>query len=125
MKNIVIVLVLSLINPVAFAEELGKKTYEVACQNCHAPKLAKAIKAPAAFDKKVWDSRFQEANLAAKKNPGKYKSSIDYLMYSVKIGKGLMYHGGLCREANVDKKYCSNDALIDAIYYMSHRYKPD
>ncbi|MDI1352700.1 MAG: cytochrome C [bacterium] len=99
---------------------LGKTTYEIACKNCHAPQLAKAIKAPAAFNKKEWEKRFQNAGLEVKNNPKQYKTAMDYLLYSVTIGKGLMQHGGLCNEAQTPNKNCSNEALIQAIHYMSN-----
>ena len=120
MKKLLVVFLLSASN-VVFAWGLGKKTYQSACQNCHAPQLAKAIKAPAAFNKKEWDIRFKHAAIKSKKNPGQYKSAMDYLLYSLTIGKGLMQHGGLCNESEVVNKDCSSKALIEAINYMSQR----
>jgi len=118
MRNITFILLLCGINVSIYASQLGKTTYEMACQNCHSPKLAIGMKAPAAFDKAAWDARFANAALEAKNNPTKYKSAMDYLLYSVKIGKGLMHHGGLCHEANMPNKDCSDEALMDAIDYM-------
>ncbi len=119
MKNLVLVMLLSVVNTVVLANNLGKTIYEAACQNCHGPQLAKAINAPAAFDKKAWGKRFKQAKLAVNNNPKQFKTPINYLLYSVTIGKGLMAHGGLCKEADVPNKNCSNDALIQAIHYMS------
>ena len=119
MKNLLLTILLSAVHTVVLADNLGKTTYEIACQNCHAPKLAKGIKAPAAFDKKAWDERFKQAKIKVKNNPQRFKTPIDYLLYSVTIGKGLMAHGGLCKEADVPHKNCSDDALIQAIHYMS------
>ena len=103
----------------AFANGLGKTTYEIACKNCHAPQLAIGLSAPAAFNKKDWAPRFKQAKLKAKANPTQFKSPIDYLLYNVKLGKGLMHHGGLCQEADIPHKNCSDEALIQAIHYMS------
>ncbi|HAT9021558.1 TPA: cytochrome C, partial [Legionella pneumophila subsp. pneumophila] len=33
-------------------------------------------------------------------------------------GKGLMHHGGLCKETDVPNTDCSDEALIAAINYM-------
>ncbi len=103
----------------ALADDLGKSTYEVSCKSCHAPQFAVGIKAPAAFDKKAWDIRFKNAELEAKNNPTEYKTAMDYLLYKIKLGKGLMPHSGLCKEADVPKKNCSDEAFIQAIQYMS------
>ncbi len=119
MKKLLYFIVLCGVNISVLADDLGKTTYEIACKNCHSPQLATAIKAPAAFDKKEWDIRFKNAKLEAKNNPKQFKTPIDYLLYSVKIGKGLMHHGGLCNEADVPNKNCSDEAMIKAIHYMS------
>lgn len=119
MKRLLLTILLSAVHTAIWADNLGKKTYEIACQNCHAPQLAKAIKAPAAFDKKAWDGRFKQARIEVKNNPQQFKTPINYLLYSVTIGKGLMAHGGLCKEADIPHKNCSDDALIQAIHYMS------
>ncbi|HEN5610730.1 TPA: cytochrome C, partial [Legionella pneumophila] len=47
-----------------------------------------------------------------------FESAMDYLLYNVKVGKGLMHHGGLCKEADVPNTDCSDEALIAAINYM-------
>lgn len=112
-------LIFSALNFAAYAQEPGEETYKIACQNCHAPDLAKAIKAPAAFDKSAWNARFKKANLEAKKYPTQYKSAIEYLLHNVTLGKGLMQHGGLCHETDASGKNCSKEDLIDAIHYMS------
>ncbi|KTC86567.1 c-type cytochrome [Legionella brunensis] len=117
--KIVWVILLCVVSTVVSADDLGRTTYEIACQNCHAPKLAKAIKAPAAFDKKAWNIRFKHASIEAKRHPARFKTAIDYLLYSVKLGKGLMHHGGLCNEASIPDKNCSDEALIQAIHYMA------
>jgi cytochrome c5 len=121
MKNLLIALLLSACTVLVYAEGLGKKTYQNACQNCHSPQLSKAIKAPAAFNRKEWSIRFKHAAREAKKNPTQYKSAMDYLLYSLTIGKGLMQHGGLCNESEDVNKDCSSKALIEAINYMSQR----
>lgn len=119
MKKLMLISLLCGASTVTLADDLGKTTYQIACQNCHAPQLATAIKAPAAFNKKEWAARFKNAKLEVKNNPKEFKAPIDYLLYSVKIGKGLMHHGGLCHEADQPNKNCSDEALIQAIQYMS------
>jgi cytochrome c5 len=121
MKSLLMSLLFFAINGLAFADDLGKRTYQIACRNCHAPELSKAIKAPMAFNKKEWNMRFKHAAIEAKKDPAQYKSAMDYLLYSLTIGKGLMQHGGLCNESDEVHKNCSNEALIAAINYMSQR----
>lgn len=121
MKKLSLILFLGAMNAAVFADDLGKKTYEIACQNCHSPKLAKGLKAPAAFNKTQWDRRFKLAAIKAKQKPERYKSAMDYLLHSVTMGKGLMHHGGLCHESEVANKDCSDQALIAAINYMSQR----
>ncbi|WP_454781851.1 c-type cytochrome [Legionella sp. WA2022007384] len=118
MKNLFLIL-LSIICTSVLADDLGKNTYQVTCQTCHAPQFATGIKAPAAFDKKAWEKPFKNAELEAKKNPAEYKTGMDYLLYKMKLGKGLMPHSGLCKEADVPKKNCSDEAFIKAIQYMS------
>lgn len=119
MKNLIGLIAFSVISLNASAEELGKTTYKIACQNCHAPQLASGLKAPAAFDKDAWDTRILHAEMEAKNNPKRYKTAMNYLLSSVKNGKGLMQHGGLCNEASAPQKNCSDEALIAAIQYMS------
>lgn len=112
--------IFSLLMPCAvFSSQLGETTYQVACKNCHAPHLAKAIQAPAAFDKKAWDVRFKTAEDASKNNPKRYSSAMQYLLIHIKMGKGLMHHGGLCHESNIPDQDCSDQALSEAILYMS------
>ncbi|AWN74991.1 c-type cytochrome [Legionella anisa] len=118
MKNLLAILLCAICTSV-LADDLGKNTYEITCQNCHAPQFAIGMKAPAAFDKKAWNTRFKNAELEVKKNPTEYKTAMDYLLYSMKRGKGLMPHGGLCKEADVPKKNCSDAAFVQAINYMS------
>lgn len=119
MKHLMLVSLLCGVSTGALADDLGKTTYQIACQTCHAPQLATALKAPAALDKKEWDARFENAKLEVKNNPKEFKTPIDYLLHSVKMGKGLMHHGGLCNEADIPNKNCSDEALIQAIHYMS------
>ncbi|KTD82240.1 c-type cytochrome [Legionella waltersii] len=118
-KIIIVSLMAFFVSLSALADDLGKNTYELACKNCHAPNLSPAIKSPAAFDKKAWKTRFEQANQEAKTNPKQFKTGMDYLLYSVKIGKGLMHHGGLCKESEDPNVDCSDKALIAAIMYMS------
>lgn len=122
MKKEVMALVLSMVTTVAIGEDLGKITYETACKNCHAPNLAKAIKSPPAFDEKAWKVRFDKAGIESKNNPSQFKTPLDYLLYSVKIGKGLMYHGGLCKESELPKENCTDEAFVGAINYMSKKH---
>lgn len=119
MKHLLLICLLCIANTYVLADNLGKTTYEIACKNCHAPQFATAIKAPAAFDKKAWAERFKNAKLEVKNTPSQYKTPMDYLLYSVTIGKGLMAHGGLCKEANIPNQNCSDEAIIQAIHYMS------
>jgi cytochrome c5 len=98
--------------------ELGAKIYNDACSKCHAPKLAMALKAPAAFDKAAWKQRLDNAEVMAKKDD-RFADGISYLIYQVKIGKGLMHHGGLCLESPNETKNCSDEAYRAAIGYMS------
>ena len=120
MRNLLLTICCLLVTAIVSANDLGKNTYQIACHNCHAPQFATAIKAPPAFDKKAWKARFKQASMEAKKNPAQFKTAMDYLLYRVKIGKGLMVHGGLCNEADVPNKNCSDEALAAAIDYMSH-----
>lgn len=119
MEKLIGMLTLFIASSVCLANDLGKTTYDMACKNCHAPEFSKAIKAPTAFNKKQWDVRFEKAKIEAEKSPNKYKTPMDYLLYNVTIGKGLMHHGGLCKEADVPEADCSDKALMQAIYYMS------
>ncbi|KTC80314.1 c-type cytochrome [Legionella cherrii] len=118
MKKLWIILLYA-IHTASFAEDLGKTTYQISCQNCHAAQFAVGMKAPAAFDKKAWSVRFKNAELEAKQNPTEYKTAMDYLLYSMKRGKGLMPHSGLCKEVDAPQKNCSDEAFIQAIQYMS------
>lgn len=118
MKGIIFI-ILYVISYNIYAKDLGETTYNIACSNCHSPKLASSIGAPEAFNKKDWRTRFKNAKIAAKKEPDRYSSPIDYLLQHVKQGKGLMHHGGLCNEAQVKNKNCSDEALTAAINYMS------
>lgn len=106
----------------------GKTLYIKACSNCHDPNLAKTIGAPPAFDQQAWEQRIAAANQALQKNPAlkkKFPNAYAYLVYQVKIGKGLMQHGGLCRESSISPKDCNEAAFEAAIKYMSQaQHKP-
>ena len=119
--QMILAMLLFVLSKVLMATDLGKKTYDTICKTCHAPRVALGIHAPAAFDNKAWAKRFKIAAIESKANPGRFKSATDYLLYKVSIGKGLMPHGGLCKEANVPHQDCSDKAIVDAIYYMAGR----
>lgn len=97
----------------------GQLLYQKACQLCHQGSKAKAMKAPMAFDKKVWQKRVQDAKKAIAENK-RFKSVDDYFLYQIKIGRGLMHHGGLCHESKgLDKSLdCSDQSYLEAIAYM-------
>lgn len=97
---------------------MGEDLYVNACKTCHAADKATAIGAPVAFDKAAWKKRLAEAKQQAKQD-ARFKDKYAYLLYQVKIGKGLMHHGGLCLEAKPPKRNCTDDAYIAAIKYMS------
>ncbi|MDP3560670.1 MAG: cytochrome C [Legionellaceae bacterium] len=118
MKIILFILLIGL-NTSLLATNLGKATYETTCKNCHSPQLAIGMHAPAAFNKKAWALRFKKAALESKNNPARFHTAMDYLLYKVSIGKGLMPHGGLCKETNV-RQNCSDKAITEAIYYMAN-----
>lgn len=101
------------------ASHSGKDIYESTCKTCHAPSVAEGMHAPAAFNKKAWALRFQKAAMESKNNPSQFKTAMDYLLYTANIGKGLMPHGGLCKEANLPRVHCSNKAIAEAINYMA------
>ncbi len=119
MKIIPIVGLLCVVSTGALGMPLGQTTYQIACQHCHAPTMAKGMHAPAALDKQAWNKRFKQAALEVKKNPTRYPSVMGYLLSHVKTGKGLMHHGGLCNESDAPNKDCSDKALLAAIQYMS------
>lgn len=119
MKNSLFILLIAFTTPL-IASDLGRKTYEITCKTCHAPPFAKGMHAPAAFDKKAWSIRFNKAEIESKDHPDQFKTAMDYLFYKASIGKGLMPHGGLCKEADVPHKNCSDKAIKEAIYYMAN-----
>lgn len=96
----------------------GKQIYDKACSTCHAPNVAKGLEAPAAFSSSDWAPRLAAAKTAAEQD-SRYADAMSYLVQQVKIGRGLMHHGGLCREAAETSNHCSDDALQAAILYMS------
>lgn len=120
-SSIVIVMIIGWLSSVSYAADAYpvQEIYQKACSNCHAPKLAKGLQAPAAFDQKAWSARLQQAKQAAKQNPGRYKNEYDYLYHQVMVGRGLMHHGGLCKEAGLTANDCSKQAMIAVIKYMS------
>lgn len=118
MKKILFILLITF-NSTLLANNLGKETYEITCKTCHAPPYAAGMHAPAAFNKKEWAIRFQQAAIESKNKPSQFKTAMDYLLYRANIGKGLMPHVGLCKEAAVPRKNCSDQAIIEAIYYMA------
>lgn len=125
MKAIVFILFF-VINGPLIASDLGKETYEITCKTCHSPQFATGMHAPAAFNKNAWAILFKKADMEVEKNPAEFKTAMDYLLYKTSIGKGLMPHGGLCKEADVSRKNCSEKALEDAINYMAgHRQVND
>ncbi len=101
-----------------YASIPGKRLYNQACANCHAPDKASAIKAPPAFDEKTWRNIQKNAALAVKNH--QFKTIDDYFLYQVKIGRGLMHHGGLCRETKeaINDIDCDNKDYLAAINYM-------
>lgn len=119
MKNRLFILLMTFTMPL-IASDLGKETYEVTCKTCHAFPFSKGMHAPAAFDKKAWGIRFNNAEMESKNHPEQFKTAMDYLLYKASIGKGLMPHGGLCKEADVPHKNCSDKAIKEAIYYMAN-----
>lgn len=121
MNRMLTIILFSILSTHALADNLGKITYQHACSNCHSPRLANGMRAPAAFDKQAWNARFKKAKIESRNNPQRYKSPLDYLLSSVIKGKNLMHHGGLCHESSVLEKNCSNEAYIQAIEYMSGR----
>lgn len=103
------------------SREEGKKLYEHACITCHEPAKAKLMDAPPAFDGKAWQQRYQHASDQVKKKFN-FKNQDDYFLYQIRLGKGLMHHGGLCEESKVqvpDLK-CTDEAYLAAIQYMSN-----
>ena len=122
MKIIPIIGLLCAVSTGVMAHSLGQTTYQNACKTCHSPTMAKGMHAPAAFDKKAWNIRFKQAKYAAKENPTRFPPAMSYLLSHVKMGKGLMHHGGLCHESDAPNKDCSDEALMAAILYMSNHH---
>ncbi len=119
MKKLPAVMLMATISSLVFAGSPGKSLYKTVCQTCHAPDAAKAIGAPAAFDKKAWDIRFAQAARESTLHPSQFPTPMDYLLKNVIHGKKQMPHSGLCHEADVPNKDCSVSALSDAVRYMS------
>lgn len=123
MKNILLILLIALTPPLR-ANDLGKETYELTCKTCHAPPFAEGMHAPAAFDTNAWSIRLKNAEIESKNHPDQFKTAMSYLLYRVSIGKGLMPHGGLCKETDAPNKNCSDKAIEEAILYMANTKKP-
>lgn len=117
--RIVIGFVLVLYHALLQADDVGRSVYALVCQRCHSPKYAAAIGAPAAGDEEAWRPRLKRAAIESKHHPDEFKRPMDYLLYKVRKGKGLMPHGGLCRETGVSQHNCSDEAYVQAIGYMS------
>lgn len=100
----------------------GVALYNTACQLCHSAQKAKSMHAPAAFDVAAWKLRYESANNEVK-NKLKFKTADDYFLYQVSIGKGLMHHGGLCKESklNYPQLKCDEKTYLEAIHYMSNK----
>lgn len=99
------------------SQDSGKQLYDAACQRCHAPRFAPAIQAPSAFNKENWQIVMARAKQQAQANPKKYPDAYAYLLQQIKIGKGLMHHGGLCRET-AKAVTCDDKTYKAAIDYM-------
>lgn len=103
-------------------ENPGKALYQTTCKLCHAPEKAEAMKAPAAFNVEAWQQRFTLAKQKIKTST-QFNTINDYLYYQISIGKGLMHHGGLCKEStqlNPNLK-CDKADYLAAIDYMSNK----
>lgn len=121
MKN-TLILALTFIAINAWAktdDKQGQLLYKYACSTCHAPKKAKGLGAPAAFDKAAWETRIAKATKAVKETH-RFKTVDDYFLYHIQLGKGLMHHGGLCKESQLKHKElaCDEAGYLSAIKYM-------
>lgn len=113
---------LVLVSSYCFADTpSGQKLFESACKNCHSAKVASGIQAPPAHDLDAWKARLEKANAEAKAHPDKYKDGFDYLIQHVMRGKGLMHHGGLCKESIKHPEDCTPEAYRAAIQFMSSK----
>lgn len=99
----------------------GIDLYDKACVQCHSATRAAAIGAPAAHDVKQWQQRFEQAKQQLMKKPGRFSDEMAYLIHQIKIGKGLMAHGGLCVESGVKPEHCDDEAYRVAIEYMASK----
>lgn len=102
----------------------GQRLYNVACSICHAPQKAKGIGAPPAFDKEAWTKRVAKAKKVVEETH-RFKTVDDYFLYHIKLGKGLMHHGGLCQESQLKHKglKCDEAEYLAAIQYMRSERK--
>lgn len=126
MKYLPFILLLSLCST-ALADQhqdtdlaMGKRVYLAACQNCHSPEFADSMRAPAAFDTKAWQARLAAAKQATAED-SRFSGTADYLVHQVSRGRGLMHHGGLCKESKVNDPdlVCNDETYIQAINYMA------
>lgn len=99
------------------AYEQGQKIYEKACKTCHASGTAELMQAPVAHNQAAWNERVRKAE-AAINNNSQYKSAFDYLIATVKAGKGAMLPGGLCVDESYEDKKCDDADYLAAIKFM-------
>jgi cytochrome c5 len=92
--------------------------YSKACSTCHAPEKASALGAPAAFSQTDWAPRMENAAQHSGSST-EFKDAYAYLLDSVKRGRGLMAHGGLCKDNKALQALCTDDNYIATIKYMS------
>ena len=116
--------VLCLLPLLAFADSnVGKKTYETACQTCHTPQMATALKSPAVHDVAAWDARFKLAEDASKADPKTYPSAMAFLISQIRQGKGAMPAGGMCADTSTADKQCTDATYKAAIDFMRSKQK--
>jgi len=113
-------LMVSLAHAEAKALTRGRALYQAACSTCHAPDKARGLKAPPAFNRAAWQAIKTKAAVQVKVDT-RFQTVDDYLLHQIKIGRGLMHHGGLCKETQVIKAKvsCDDKAYLEAIDYMS------
>ncbi|CAN5376628.1 hypothetical protein BH10PSE19_BH10PSE19_19280 [soil metagenome] len=126
MRKILISCIILLVVTPAFAAddaaekkiyEQGQKIYEKACKTCHASGTAELMASPVVHNKAAWDERIRKAELAVKNEP-QYKTALDYLVATVKAGKGAMLPGGLCVDESYEDKKCNDADYLAAIKFM-------
>lgn len=121
MRVLVLLLTIFCLNPALAQDEpksnIGVTVYASACSNCHGPKVSVGIGAPTVHDVKAWKAII---NKAKKASPD--QDPYDYLIEQVKLGRGMMVHGGLCKESLQEQALCNDQAYKAAIKYMSKPY---